>query len=321
MTEATKISWADSTFNPWIGCTHVGPGCDHCYAEALMDHRMHKASWGQGRDRIRTSPENWQAPLKWDRAADFFGECAGCGHRGDTRTWGRDIMRSAATAKTCCPEKSVHRARRRVFCASLCDVFDNEVDPKWRDDLWTVIGATQNVDWLILTKRIGNAKTMLPWMPEYSGPDGQRTSNAWRNVWLGITVVNQAEADRDVPKLLDVPAHVRFLSVEPMLGPVRLTAFLACYGHVGPPCCVDKEGFHAAASRHETGIDWVICGGESGPHARPMELDWAQSLRDQCTAVGVPFLFKQAGGMGPDKGGDLLDGHTYKEWPTHNNTP
>lgn len=164
--------------------------------------------------------------------------------------------------------------RPRVFCASLADVFDNAVDPQWRADLFDLIRVTPNLDWLLLTKRPGNIAKMLPagW------------GDGWPNIWLGCTVVNQEEADRDIPKLLAVPAAVRFLSIEPLLGPVDLTRWSGIEGDGG------TMGF---------GLDWVIVGGESGPHARPMHPDWARSLRDQCVAAGVPFLFKQWGEWGP----------------------
>lgn len=158
--------------------------------------------------------------------------------------------------------------RSRVFCASLADVFDNHASilPEWRHDLWALIRRTPHLDWLLLTKRPGNIAGMLPedWGGGYS------------NVWLGCTVVNQAEADRDIPKLLDVPAKVRFLSMEPLLGSVTI------FAHDNPDWLL---------------LDWVIVGGESGHHARPMHPDWARSLRDQCQAAGVPFFMKQMGGL------------------------
>src|ERR1700730_6921319 len=118
--ENSKIEWTDHTFNPWIGCTKVSPACDHCYAEAMMDTRYGRVRWGAGEDRSRTSKANWQQPLKWNRIAQADG------------------------------------ARPLVFCASLADVFDNEVDPLWRRELFALIEATPSLIWLLLTKRIGN---------------------------------------------------------------------------------------------------------------------------------------------------------------------
>lgn len=244
MAENSKIEWTDHTFNPWVGCTKVSPGCDGCYAEALMDKRYHRVYWGAGMERKRTSVSNWKLPLKWDKAAAAAGR------------------------------------RDRVFCASLADVFDNEVDPEWRRDLLRLIAYTQRLDWLLLTKRIGNAHQMLR---DAAGSFGMDWGEHWRNVWIGATIVNQDEADRDIPKLLAVPAAKRFLSMEPLLGPVdlRLTHSPAMLSRVG------------------TGVDWVIVGGESGHKARPMHPDWARSLRDQCNAAGVSFFFKQWGEWGP----------------------
>lgn len=171
--------------------------------------------------------------------------------------------------------------RQRVFCASLADVFDNAVPAEWRADLWTLIAQTPHLDWLLLTKRPGNIANMLPVPFDFE--------RLYPNVWLGCTVVNQEEADRDIPKLLDTPAAVRFLSMEPLLGPVDLNA-LPCgrqknMSALGPGYLFNDPPF----------VDWVIVGGESGPGARPMHPDWVRSLREQCQAAGVSFLFKQVG--------------------------
>lgn len=262
MAENSKIEWCDSTFNPFIGCAKVSPGCDNCYAEKLMDHRMHKVKWGAGQARVRTSPANWKKPLQWNAAhAEFF-------------------------------EK--HGRRQRVFCASLADVFDNEVPTEWRMDLFSLIAQTPNLDWLILTKRIGNVRKMC------SG-DGLMFDMLARRVWLGISVVNQEEADRDIPKLLQVPAVKRFLSMEPLLGPV---SFEGMFANSDVPC----DGTNALEE-----LDWVIVGGESGPGARPMHPDWARSLRDQCVAAGVPFLFKQWGEWLPTSSADWCRSPTAPE--------
>lgn len=253
MAENSSIEWTDHTFNPWIGCTKVSPGCDNCYA-ARQDAFRHWTPEGWGGPRKHT--KTWDAPRKWNDAHEaFFAE---------------------------------HGRRQRVFCASLADVFDNEVPPEWRDDLWALIAATPHLDWLLLTKRIGNARSMLPvtWVIGDTQP--------WPNVWLGATVVNQEEADRDIPKLLAVPARVRFLSIEPMLGPITLRQVHS------DMCEIDAlTGDHGVLrplrGRSDAKVHWVICGGESGHNARPMHPDWASSLRDQCAAAGVPFLFKQWG--------------------------
>ena len=256
MAENSAIEWTDHTFNPWEGCQKVGPGCDHCYAET-RNARFGGGiapNWGPGAPRRLTTAANWRKPLAWNAAAAAFAE--------------------------------QHGRRQRVFCASLSDVFDNAVDPAWRADLFELIRATPDLDWLLLTKRIGNAANMLPVPFDFE--------RLYPNVWIGATVVNQAEADRDIPKLLATPAAKRFLSIEPMLGTVDLRDLDLGYS-------VRLDAL-TGASTDELGrrgawrpIDWVICGGESGPGARPMHPDWARSLRDQCSAAGVPFLFKQWG--------------------------
>lgn len=241
MAENSAIEWTDHTFNPWIGCTKVSPGCDHCYAERDMAGRLKVVQWGPHGARVRTKPANWAKPMAWNRRHDeFFAQ---------------------------------HGRRQRVFCASLADVFDNQVAPAWRADLLELIDLTSNLDWLLLTKRISNVPDMLPngWLMDHT------------NVWLGASIVNQVEADRDIPKLAGLHAHVKFLSMEPLLGPVDLRGNL--------------PGERALRWHRPmlSMLDWVIVGGESGPGARPMHPDWARDLRDQCAAAGVPFLFKQWG--------------------------
>lgn len=250
MAENSKIEWCDHTFNPWIGCTKVGPGCDHCYADA-WDQRFggngQPRRWGAGVERSRTSDANWRKPLAWQGKAAAF--------------------------------MASHGRRQRVFCASLADVFDNEVPQDWRADLFQLIQSTPDLDWLLVTKRVGRAGEVL------RGIDPNWSAAPWRNVWLGATVVNQDEANRDIPKLLDTPAAVRFLSCEPLLGPLDLSKVL-----------IPATGSPRSALGH---LDWVIAGGESGTHARPMHPDWSRRLRDQCAAVGVSFFFKQWGEWRP----------------------
>lgn len=279
MAENSKIEWCDSTWNPWVGCTKVSPGCDNCYAEAWDRRFAVSGHWGAGKARRRTSASNWRLPVRWNAAHEaFFAE---------------------------------HGRRRRVFCASLADVFDNEVPEQWRVDLFRLIEATPNLGWILLTKRIGNAADMmfmargghLPLLP---------------NVWIGATVVNQEEADRDVPKLLATPAAVRFLSIEPMLGPVDLQTHFAghCPEHdFASGFCIDRK--HRGVQH----LHWIIVGGESGPKARPMHPDWARSLRDQCNAASVPFFLKQMGGVRDKRGAleDLPEDLRTREYP-HANT-
>jgi protein gp37 len=264
MSENSAIEWTDHTFNPWEGCQKVGPGCDHCYAETRNARFAGGTAinWGPDAPRRRTSAANWHKPVAWNQAhAAFFAQ---------------------------------HGRRQRVFCASLADVFDNAVDPQWRRDLFDLIEMTPNLDWLLLTKRIGNVAEMVSRAKCHDWLVGRH------NVMLGATVVNQEEADRDIPKLLAVPARRRFLSMEPLLGPVDLRLQRAATES-------DRQDMDGYCSHITTaagaGLRWVIVGGESGAGARPMHVQWARALRDQCAAAGVPFLFKQWGEWAPyDRG-------------------
>jgi protein gp37 len=275
MAENSKIEWTDHTFNAWVGCTKVSPGCDHCYAESWAKRTGRPWLWTT-RDRKRTTPAYWRQPLKW-HAAVPDGE------------------------------------RRRVFCASLADVFDNEADPQWRVDLFDLVRATPRLDWLLLTKRIGNVRTMLP-------PDWNNSITGYNNVWLGISVVNQEEADRDIPKLLNTPARIHFLSCEPLLGPIDLRNVrhsLRGESYMVASVLEADDGFGLNAPRNR--IDWVICGGESGPHARPMEAQWAHALRVQCALARIPFFMKQGSQANwpAFKNFDSFpSGLQAREWPT-----
>lgn len=246
MAETTGIAWTDATFNPWWGCVKVSPGCDFCYAERDA-HRYQpgKTLWGVGSERRTFGDKHWNEPLRWARKL---------------------------------PDKLGRRPR--VFCASMADVFDKDAPPDARERLWALIEATPELDWLLLTKRIGNVYGMTRWFESPENPLGTLP----RNVWLGISVVNQIEADRDIPKLRDVPAAVRWLSCEPLLGPVDL----------------ERGGWTFLRSLRSPGgqlypraVDWVVVGGESGHRARPMEMWWCDDLLTDCRGNGVPFFFKQ----------------------------
>jgi protein gp37 len=251
MAEYSKIGWTDHTFNPWTGCTKVSPGCDHCYAESWAK-RSGIVGWGPAAARRRTSGQTWAQPLKWNgQHAEFERE---------------------------------HGRRQRVFCASLSDVFDNQAPPQWRRDLFDVIVHTPHLDWMLLTKRIGNAKAMVPeaWLRD-----------AWpRHVWIGATIVNREEMLRDGEKLAELPAPVRFWSCEPLLGDLgRVPAMLLPH--------------------------WIIGGLESGPGCRYGDIEWLRSLKDEAVAGGVPLFMKQLGGH-PDKR-DLLEDFPedlrVRKWP------
>jgi protein gp37 len=252
MGEISKIAWTDATFNPWIGCAKVSAGCANCYAEEMMDKRYGRVQWGVNGTRSRTSQANWHEPIRWNRKADGDG------------------------------------VRKRVFCSSLADVFEDraELEP-WRRDLFMLIQLTPYLDWLLLTKRPENAMRMLPdrWLYACSSVE-QRVNRIPSNVWIGTSVENQEQAEKRIPHLLQIPATVRFLSMEPLLGPVNLR--------------FDDVSVMP---------DWVIVGGESGSKARPMATEWARDICFQCKMTGTPFFMKQLGGY-PDKR------EAPEEWPT-----
>lgn len=263
MAENSAIEWCDSTFNPWIGCTKVSPACDNCYAETLNKRWSGGANWGPKAPRQKTSIENWKKPLQWNRKAEKLG------------------------------------IRRRVFCASLADVFDNHktILPEWRAELWALIHVTPHLDWLLLTKRPQNIKKMMGGWDRF--PD---------NVWIGTTIENQEEADRRIPLLLEVKAKIRFLSMEPLLGPVDLfkdgLACMSCprCADCGPDYetgVVECKACEGTGKSNESAIDWIIAGGESGVSARPLHPDWVRSLRNQCAVANVAFFFKQWGEWAP----------------------
>lgn len=272
MAKDSKIEWTHHTFNPWWGCAKVSPACRNCYAEAWAK-RVGNAVWGQQASRRFFSDAHWKEPLRWNREAAAVGK------------------------------------RRRVFCASMADVFERRADlHPWRERLWQLISETASLDWLLLTKRPQNIVKMVPWNRDWPA-----------NVWIGCTAENQIWADRRIPALLDLPARVRFLSCEPLLGPIDLEPYLS--------------------TNPDESIHWVIAGGESGAHSRPMNPEWVRSLRNQCQKHSVAFHFKQWGHWGPEellteqqkkvvvidgfrlaalgkgKAGRSLDGRTWDELP------
>lgn len=276
MAKNSSIEWTHHTFNPWWGCAKVSPACRYCYAETWAK-RVGQGVWGASAPRRFFSDRHWKEPLRWNSEAEESGQ------------------------------------RRRVFCASMADVFERRSELKEpREALWHLIDKTPWLDWLLLTKRPQNIEHMVPW------------SDTWpSNVWLGTTVENQNWAEKRLPLLLKHRAAVRFLSCEPLLGSIDLSSWIKPN---------QSEGLH--------GIDWIIAGGESGPHSRPMHPAWARSLRDQASNAGVAFHFKQWGhwvpkeltteeqkkavieidgvqmvGMGKKEAGRKLDGDTWDGFP------
>jgi len=274
----SNIEWTDHTFNGWIGCTKVSTECLNCYAETFNE-RFGGGNWGKGAPRRRTSEDNWRGPINWNRTAArypfrcpvhgpcLYEDCPSCEH-------------------------SNLPNRPRVFCASMADWLDEEVDKNIRADLLNLIDKTRNLDWLLLSKRpqswyklladavpkIFSREDMVPQWLEGNPPP---------HVWMGASAGNQKYADERIPELVRIPARVRFLSVEPMLGPIDLAA----------------AAFNGADSFGSMpGIHWVIFGGESGPGARPCNVEWIRDGVRQCRAAGVAPFVKQLGSNRHDNG-------------------
>ena len=307
----TKIEWTGTprpdgtiapgyTFNGWIGCAEdedepgeTSPECANCYAREGTNHRVSKGKglplWGTEATRQVTTAGYWRKPLQWDREAAAEG------------------------------------ARRKVFCQSLSDVCEDFDGPligdtrggTWRTladvraALWALIEATPHLDWLLLTKRPQNVLRMVPY--RWNG-QGDNPGGAWpRNGWVGTTAGTQRGASRRVLWLIEIPAPVLFVSYEPALEAVdftRLTIVEPRPPH-GPGAWLNAltghiEGPDDILPRH---VNWLITGGESGSNARPMDLGWARSARDQCKASGTSFFFKQQGVL--RKAGEFA---SFVEW-------
>lgn len=264
----TAISWTDSTFNTHWGCTKISEACRDCYAEKWA-LRTGKKLWGPTAPRRFFGDKHWREPLKWNRAAAAAG-----------KPW-------------------------RVFCSSMADVFeelpeghpDRDAMAAARTRLWRLIEATPALTWLLLTKRPENIVNLGPaawWAPPGTPP---------ANVWLGTTVENQETAALRLSHLLSVPAVVHFVSAEPLLERIDLRPYLHCSKCGGTGIheedhgngAVEQLGCPGCMGGSEHFLKWVIVGGESGGKARPFELGWARSLRDQCAEAKVAFLMKQLG--------------------------
>ena len=297
MSANSKIEWTTHTFNPWRGCAKVSPGCANCYAEKNAKRNPARFGvWGPGNPRVVASESYWRQPLKWNREAkNFPALCGQCGSRF------RDADNLALPYVCPACHGTLSYKRPRVFSASLADWLDDDgVKTEWRVNLLQLIHATPCLDWLLLTKRPQLWERLMDEALMFAGrnmddeKDGHQNFYHWLNtwvnahivpdnVWIGTTVEDQVRAQERIPELLKIPAKIRFLSCEPLLGPVDL-AFVCFNGS-------DSFGWMP-------GIHWVICGGESGPRARPMHLTWARDIRAQCAAANVPFFFKQWGEWG-----------------------
>ncbi len=276
----TKIQWCHHTWNPWRGCVHDSPGCDNCYAELLsFRNPTVLGEWGPNGKRAIAAESYWDLPRKWNEAARKAGE------------------------------------RRRVFCLSLGDVFEDRaelVEPRAR--LFAMIERTHNLDWLLLTKRPQNVERLIKPLESKWYPD----MPLWEtfplpNVWLGVSVEDQQRADQRIPTLLRIPATVRFLSVEPLLESVDLRFFDSMIVDIA------REMATRAPRKRPNGVSWAIVGGESGSNARPCDVAWVQSVVAQCREAGVAPFVKQLGAVPVDGGVPIIfrdkKGGDPDEWP------
>jgi protein gp37 len=304
--DKTAIEWTTATWNPVTGCDRVSEGCDHCYALTLAKRlkAMGNPRYQVDGDPRRSGPgfgvtlheDQLDLPLRWRRP-------------------------------------------RRIFVNSMSDLFHDEVPDDFIARVFAVMGLADHHTFQVLTKRPGRMASLLrsesfreSWFRARldravhagvqrmndRGEIGLATEWPLPNVWLGTSVENQKWADVRIPRLLETPAAVRFLSCEPLLGPVDLRPFLGIPEATGETGNVQVRRARSRPAAHwpaASRLDWIIGGGESGPGHRPMDPDWARSLRDHCNAAGVPFFFKQWGGATPKAGGRELDGREWNDLP------
>jgi protein gp37 len=250
MGDRTGIEWTEATWNPATGCTRVSRGCDHCYAEALAWNRLSETYLSTLP--VVDTPANRKDPFAvrlWPDRVD------------QPRRW---------------------RDPRVIFVNSMSDLFHADIPEAFLRSVFEVMLDVDRHVYQVLTKRPARARRF--WERNQDLFEGRAFPD---HVWIGTSVEDQ-EVDHRIRHLRDVPARIRFLSCEPLLGPLKL----------------DLEGIH-----------WVIVGGESGPEHRPMDLAWTRSIRDQCLTANVAFFFKQVGGRTPKAGGRALDGQEWNELP------
>lgn len=288
MGQNTNIEWTDHTFNAWIGCTKVSPGCANCYAATQDNFRKWTPQgWGKGKPRKRTSEANWKEPLKWNGIASAMHKEAAAIRQSGKAV---EILQIADLDY-----------RPRVFCSSLADWLDDEVPIEWLSDLLYLAVKCSALDWLMLTKRPQNWKSRLTAVASLNDI-GSQIAQHWLagnpppNFWLGTTVENQDMADQRILHLAQIPSAVRFLSVEPMLEEINLYLLGGRTGESRTKYIAAHDVSIENGGSGMQSIDWVICGGESGSGCRPFNADWARSIRDQCAAADVAFFMKQMGG-------------------------
>ena len=299
MSDKTGIEWTDATWNPVTGCAKVSGGCKHCYAEREWQRMTKLVPAYAGREftDVRTHADRLDQPLRWKRP-------------------------------------------RKVFVNSMSDLFHQDVPFEFIDRVFAVMALSKQHVFQVLTKRpdrmreymhrlgrsakiLDDAARTLGYTFEFAG----KYMVTWPlpNIWLGVSVEDQAAADERIPLLLDTPAAVRWISAEPLIGSVDLTDIPNQLGVAEGQRSINALGGYAwecdgpdyvDTCNIGAQIDWVVVGGESGPKARPMHPDWARSLRDQCQAAGVPFIFKQWGEWAPGEncGGSMRKTEATADW-------
>lgn len=276
----SKISWTTKTWNPTTGCDQVSPGCDHCYALTLAARlkRMGNARY-QKDGNLKTSGPGFGLTLHPDKLEEPL-------------KW---------------------RKPARVFVDSMSDLFHDDVPEDFLVGVFTTMRRAPQHQFQILTKRPRRMANLLADDEFASMVGGWDLHMEWPlpNVWLGTSVEDQKRADLRIPLLLETPAAVRFLSCEPLLGPITFR-WAEWDGNYGPGW--RERGGSAYHLDGLKGIHWVIAGGESGPDYRPLDLEWARTIRDECVEAGVPFFYKQGSGPRSEMHKEL-DGRTWSEMP------
>jgi protein gp37 len=278
MSDKTGIEWTDATWNPATGCTKVSPGCDHCYAETFAERwRGTPGHYFEGGFDVQLRPDKLTMPLRWKRP-------------------------------------------RRIFVNSMSDLFHDSIPDSFIAEVFAVMAAASQHTFQVLTKRHARMRSLLS-----SADFGALVNRMYcclpsdipairgyqwplPNVWLGVSAENQQWADIRIPALLETPAAVRWVSAEPLIGPIE---FCSCGKS---PATYD--GPHEDCWLHgRIPLGWVVVGGESGPGARPMNSQWVRDVRDRCATYDVPFLFKQWGGVRKKETGRELDGCLHDGYP------
>jgi protein gp37 len=289
----TKIEWCEETWNPITGCTPISEGCQNCYAKRMANRLRGRCGYPADEPfKVTLHKDRLEEPLRWKKP-------------------------------------------RRVFVGSMGDLFHEDVPDEFIYEIWDVMVQSKQHTFLVLTKRPDRMKSFIEkvmcnrmgYALTFGGTPEGKKARKWaqkpvQNVWLGVTAENQRRADERIPILLQIPAAVRFVSVEPMLGPVDLTQ-IDIGGNVWINSLTgDCKSYHPYGgmwkiNESKNKLDWVICGGETGPGARPMHPEWARSLRDQCQAAGTPFFFKQ---WGKYISISQMPEDTYRAWDIHHGT-